>query len=39
MSLGDLFGGMSRQSEFTAKLSRPGLAFLDGAKIVRSHST
>jgi hypothetical protein len=39
MSFGNLFGEMSRRSEFEAKLPLPGLAFLDGAKIVRRHST
>ena len=39
MSLADLIGEMSRPSELEAKLPLPGLAFLDGAKIVRRHST
>jgi hypothetical protein len=39
MSFGDFFGEMNRRQEFQTKLPQPGLAFLDGAKIVRFCST
>ena len=39
MSFGDFFGEMKRRQEFQTKLPQPGLAFLDGAKIVRFCST